>query len=295
MIFARAQGRLGNQLFFLSALLRAKSPKEVVFATGFRQLMETFPTFKEDFPRFYNLSKNRWKSLRADKFLSEAVKLRFAGLLSLSSTNDNLTRSPAFTKGVVLSAGYFQDERLIDEAPIVALRNGLATRERSFTEKLGLSQNGQNLRPRCFVHVRRGDYLKWPDAEYPAALPAGWYRQQIESIRQSQPSTGFLVFSDDIAFCRGEFRGIQNLDVVEANVAQTFLAMSLCDSAVLSASSLSWWGAKLASTTANGPFLAPKHWFFWPRGHWREDDTLRHSSFLEWRRVVGDDEEGGGS
>ena len=287
MIFARAQGRLGNQLFFLTALLRARSHNEVVVATGFRELVHTFPTFKENFPSFHNVSKDRWKSLHADKFLLEAVKLRLAGNLALSSTNGELTRSSALTKGVVLSAGFFQDERLIDEAPIIVLRNDLAAREWSFTQKLELSGDGHNPQPRCFVHVRRGDYLNWPDEEYPAALPASWYQEQVESIRQSQPSTRFLVFSDDTAFCRREFSGVQNLDVVEGSVAQTFLAMSLCDSAVLSASSLSWWGAKLASTTSPGPFLAPEHWFLWPRGHWREDDKMRHSSFLEWRPVVG--------
>jgi len=257
----------------------------MIFGVGFTEVVTTFPTFRENFPRFYNVSGKRWESLHADGILFHARKLQFAGNLALDSTEGELTRSNAFTNGVVLSAGFCQDERLIDEAPIIALRNDLAACERSFMEKLKLSLDGPNPQPQCFVHVRRGDYLRFPDKDYPAALPASWYRQQIESIRQSQPSTRFLVFSDDIAFCRKEFFGIQNLDVVEAGVAQTFLAMSLCDSAVLSASSLSWWGAKLASTTSAGPFIAPEHWFWWPREHW-VDDTLRHSSFLDWRPVV---------
>jgi hypothetical protein len=214
------------------------------------------------------------------------VKLQVVGTLALSSTKNKLTRSSALTSGVVLSGDFFQDERLIDEAPIIALRNGLAAREQAFTDKLELSLDAQNPQPRCFVHVRRGDYLQWPDKDFPASLPVGWYLRQIESIRQSQPSTRFLVFSDDIDFCRREFSGVPHLEVPEASVAQTFLAMSLCDSGILSASSFSWWGAKLASTTSSGPFLAPEHWTWWPRGHWREDDTLRHSSFLEWRPVV---------
>ena len=49
------------------------------------------------------------------------------------------------------------------------------------------------------IHVRRGDYLAAPSAR---TIPNAYYEETVELIRADDPSTQFLVFSDDIEWCR---------------------------------------------------------------------------------------------
>ena len=53
------------------------------------------------------------------------------------------------------------------------------------------------------IHVRRGDYLAGPS---PRTIPNAYYKETVELIKADDPSTQFLVFSDDIEWCRRSCR-----------------------------------------------------------------------------------------
>ena len=54
---------------------------------------------------------------------------------------------------------------------------------------------------RTAVHVRRGDYVANISSHPPC--PAHYFRRAMGIVREKFPDTVFLVFSDDIDWCRG--------------------------------------------------------------------------------------------
>jgi hypothetical protein len=55
-------------------------------------------------------------------------------------------------------------------------------------------------RPWCAVHVRRGVYVGDPPFEM--KVPDGYYGRAIELVKNREPRTRFLVFSDEEQWCR---------------------------------------------------------------------------------------------
>lgn len=284
MIIARARGRLGNQLFYLSALSKARNVNELVLAIGFEEFSEAFPFYKTLFPWLIAVPRRSWAGLRLVQATRIFSKSRLVGEIrvDVAGTYQRRTVWPSFLW--VLQDGYYQDGRFCDEQAILKIRNEFLSKNSEGLVELGLLPVSEESAPHCFVHVRRGDYLEFPHPDFPAALPGSWFLSQIEVIRKTAPDTKFIVFSDDPSFCSDLFHEVPNLKFVDLDVASTFTAMSLCQSAIISPSSLSWWGAKLASLHADGPFIAPNFWFWWAQENWN-DDTLRNSDFLTWARV----------
>ncbi len=91
------------------------------------------------------------------------------------------------------------------------------------------------------LHVRRGDYL---DSPTHANLSPDYYASAFAQFRDRR--CVFLVFSDDIAWCRQAFSRRDN--VVYAAPAPAYVdmcAMSLCQHNIIANSSFSMWGALL--------------------------------------------------
>jgi Glycosyl transferase family 11 len=94
------------------------------------------------------------------------------------------------------------------------------------------------------VHVRRGDFL---DSEtLPRPCPFGFYEQAFATVAVDAPSTQFVVFSDDIAWCQ---RKLPLKDAVFVSGNPNWLDMALmsrCDHHICANSTFSWWGAFLS-------------------------------------------------
>lgn len=133
---------------------------------------------------------------------------------------------------------------------------------------------------RTSIHVRRGDYLKYP-RHFPASSPE-YYNECVRLTKEAHPNASFVVFSDDIEWCRKntDYLGVTNEDVqfivgrsTPVEVADRvelypdyidMQLMSKCNSHILSNSTFAWWGAFM-STGCNGPFddkpMYPDKWF----------------------------------
>jgi hypothetical protein len=125
-----------------------------------------------------------------------------------------------------------------------------------------------------FLHVRRGDNVGRED--YYRMMTFDYYTRALELF----PDSHVLVCSDDPQWCsEQEFfddeRFLINTDVPEydhmclegdggrrrSKVPYTDLClMSLCNGAILSSSSLGWWGAWLQKGRTN-PVVVPEHWY----------------------------------
>ncbi len=149
--------------------------------------------------------------------------------------------------------GYFQSERYFahceDEVrryftPHHALAQLL---ERGFGDVLA--------RETCSVHVRRTDYLGNPT--HPE-LAAGDYYERAMS--QFDANTTFLIFSDDIAWCRERFRGRSTFFVEALTEVEDLFLMARCRGHIIANSTFSWWGAWL-DPNPQKKVIAPARWF----------------------------------
>lgn len=119
------------------------------------------------------------------------------------------------------------------------------------------------------IHVRRGDYLMFPDHHPPCSKE--YYDRavnQIKKILGPGSKIIFLVFSDDPSWCRAEFTGEEYTVVDLGNSFSEMCLMTLCDHNIIANSSFSWWGAWLGENP-DRVVIAPSKWF----GHLIQKDT----------------------
>lgn len=271
-------------MFIYSAAWKARHRDEKVLLLGFDELAAGFPGLIGNRPLIPNYSKQKKKVEIVLKALRGLASVRLIGIVRVDESGGQFVRRTGIFPLTLFDAGFCQDERLCDVEPLLSLRREKlsteAERIKSLCPEL-FDQQGEV----CFVHVRRGDYLLWPTATSAASLPSDFYLKQISAICERNPGVRFLIFSDDSRFCQEIFCDVPRLRVVEADSVTSWLAMSLCDSGVLSASTFSWWAARIAShESASGLFLAPAFWTSWAERVWPEISP-RHSSFISWVAV----------
>jgi hypothetical protein len=107
------------------------------------------------------------------------------------------------------------------------------------------------------IHVRRGDYVRLPDHH-----PVQTIDYYLDSAKILSDKTDlYVIFSDDIEWCKENFKNITNIVYIEneKDYIELFL-MSLCDNNIISNSSFSWWGAWL-NTNKNKIVIGPNKWF----------------------------------
>ena len=108
----------------------------------------------------------------------------------------------------------------------------------------------------CALHVRRGDYLDL--SGYHTNLGPDYYQQAVNIVIQNVPDCIFLVFSDDIEWCKNTFRDSRFHFIEDGNDAIEMCMMTMCNNHIIANSSFSWWGAWLSRP---GGVIAPKNWF----------------------------------
>lgn len=111
---------------------------------------------------------------------------------------------------------------------------------------------GQDIEPisQVAIHVRRGDYVNNPF--YVDLMTTGYYERAMALF----PNESFLVFSDDIEWCKEQeiFKGcefIHGTEIEDLNM------MAGCKGIIMANSSFSWWAAYLSK----GKVIAPKEWY----------------------------------
>ncbi len=120
---------------------------------------------------------------------------------------------------------------------------------------------------RVAIHVRRGDYIGHPF--YVDLTKTDYYQKAMALF----PTDKFLVFSDDIAWCK-EQEIFKNCEFSEGrNEIGDLDVMSACKGVIIANSSFSWWGAYLS----NGKVVAPLAWY--------TDKIERTKCLREWIRV----------
>jgi hypothetical protein len=93
------------------------------------------------------------------------------------------------------------------------------------------------------IHVRRGDYLL-PQHHHFCQLDVDYYSQALSDYMEDLDRYHFVVFSNDIEWCRDNLiEGDQVTFVQPTSDYTDMILMSLCDHNIIANSSFSWWGA----------------------------------------------------
>lgn len=112
------------------------------------------------------------------------------------------------------------------------------------------------------IHIRRTDYLKYPTIH--PVVSAEYLQNAVKQFTENDIT--FIVFSDDIAWCKQHIEGdrIVYFDLkYEGNdyppEVLDLIVMSLCKGNIIANSTFSWWAAMLGNLDKK--VVAPKLWF----------------------------------
>ena len=111
------------------------------------------------------------------------------------------------------------------------------------------------------VHVRRTDYLVHPAFQ---VCGMDYYKNAFETMRASVPGARFVVFSDDPAWCRENFKDEDTTIIDSGNKGTDPLhdlrLMSRASHHIICNSSYSWWAAWLGKKPGQ-QVIMPDRWY----------------------------------
>lgn len=162
----------------------------------------------------------------------------------------------SLTGETIMLCGYWQTtdhfeavrERLQNLEPAFAPSNG-------FHHWLHLVTNSESV----FVHVRRGDFSRWPDS----MMTPVFYQAASQSIRNAGvQNPKWFVFSEDQDWCRNHLSFLTGAEFVtfdsrHREMEELFL-MKACKGGIIANSSFSWWGAALGDREGR-PVVASRY------------------------------------
>jgi hypothetical protein len=170
-----------------------------------------------------------------------------------------IPKEAEFIFGYYQCSHYFADvsgdvRALFDPHPII---------KKVTTAKYGayLTEEGKVKTTTVIVHVRRGDYMTAKNLSFHGILTPLYYRAAMKHFRDLLgPSTQFLLFSDDINYCRATYGGDAGVTCIdEQNESVALYFMSQFRYYIISNSSFSWWAVYLGEPATT--VIAPDRWF----------------------------------
>ncbi len=282
------KGRLGNQIFQYAAIKKI-APRAVSLFIGLENLkimLEKIDIVEES--KAWNIPLRILTRLGRSRLARMAGKGKFLTLISERHQDKQsiviIEKGRFFPSIAVLHEAYFQDEAFSSDIN----RDTLAIRKTALiASSKWLRDNTKVLNKHLyFVHVRRGDYIRWPSEHEPAVLPLSWYVSQMNKVREYDCNAHFIVFTDDYPYT-DEMLGDQ-ADVLISRQSEVLdlATMSLCTGGgILSASSFAWWAAYyIRVSNPNAILLAPLHWAGWRKAEWYP--PCIETSWLNYIQVV---------
>ncbi|MDR1383071.1 MAG: alpha-1,2-fucosyltransferase [Planctomycetaceae bacterium] len=159
-------------------------------------------------------------------------------------------------------SGYFQSEKYFKECedeirryftPNEKLAAMVAEEQEFLSAQVDVGKT-------CSVCVRRGDYVG--NGYFQELAKTSYY---VNAFRQFDPQTEFLVFSDEIDWCRTYFkqecyRPYRFTFANPVHKLSGLFLMASCRNHIIANSTYPWWGAWLNSSK-NKRVIAPDTWF----------------------------------
>lgn len=101
------------------------------------------------------------------------------------------------------------------------------------------------------IHVRRGDYVRNPF--YVDLMETDYYERAMQEF----PNSEFIVFSDDIEWCKRQ-EIFRDCEFSEGDEITDLNRLASCRGIIMANSSFSWWASYLST---DSKVIAPKAWY----------------------------------
>jgi len=256
-ITANIQGGLGNQLFILFTTIA------YCIKFGFK-----YEFVRSDVSPSCTFRTTYWKTILSKIPTVEA--LSFNPEIVYSDIDENVYNEipdlRQYNKNICFN-GYFQSHRYFDRiyplilSSINSIDAIYINHLNSIFRMIKIEAAGS---PIVFIHVRHGDYYI-----YSNILSMDYYK---EAIGHFDPDTFYVIFSDDINYCKENFAFLSKKKFIEEQDFIELLLMSKMDGAIIANSTFSWWGAYLMDPKKSKKVVAPKNW--------KKDSLLRNDRYL---------------
>ena len=215
-------GRLGNQLFQIASTIgSAKNNNEDYY-----------------FPEWYYNKFFKNKIPSAKYFPENIFQEKTFYYSEIKIKNSDLS-------------GYFQSEKYWEN------HRDLIIEQFEFIEELIDEEKWNKIEKDCSIHVRRTDYIQ--KQEYHPLQKIRYYQESIDLMKKEN-CNNFLIFSDDINWCKNNFIGEEFIFVEGQTEIQDLCLMSRCKNNIIANSSFSWWAAYL-NKNKQKIIISPLEWF----------------------------------
>lgn len=237
-ILPKLMGGLGNNLFQVSTALSYANSFNKELLIDYRDVQTAHKNLKD-------YTSNIFRNLPFTKF--------DGSFNQYNEKSFHFSEIPYYNGNLKLS-GYFQSEKYFKKTKNIILECFNMTDETK-NKLYDLYGEELNVKP-ISIHVRRGDYIKLQ--EYHPVLPLSYY---IDSINYFGVEKQYIIFSDDIDWCKENLDFIKNKIFVDSieDYEQLYL-MSLCTHNINANSSFSWWGSWM-NQNEHKVVIFPKTWF----------------------------------
>jgi len=269
MIVTRIIGGLGNQMFQYAA------GRSLALANGC-QLKLDISGFENYGLRGYELGLFNIKAEIASKEVVSRLVGTKSRLASFVRKNLGIAKKTHFIERdfsfdpvffdvalPVYIEGYWQSYKYLD--PFVAqIREELTFLKPLAGRNAELAKQIAQINA-VSIHIRRGDYVtNQATNKVHGFVGVEYYKEAMQRILNEVDAPHFFVFSDDMAWARGNLGLVDNVTFVDLNTGaasyKDMRLMSLCKHHIIANSSFSWWGAWL-NPSASKIVIAPRKWF----------------------------------
>lgn len=237
-------GGLGNQLFQYATSrslgIKNKIPYILLNTEGYKK---NNPRAREFGLKYYKINGHIINSEIVNKMLRPGTKMnKFISIFpGYNAINENGLKLQmlSYRKSLLTSlSGYWQSEYYFNDIRSILIEELVPKILPPFPNWL-LNNNT------VAVHVRRTDYLLESQFGF---LGKKYYVDSIDFFAKKIDNPLFIFFSDDIEWCKEEFKNDNSIffddNMWKADYLQLFL-MSKCLHQIIANSSFSWWGAWL--------------------------------------------------
>lgn len=234
--YASVVGGIGNQLFIVAA--------------GYAYAKKYNKEFAIDVSRWEAIQGRNAIEYKNSLFKNFNFETPPSDAIKIKEKRFNYNELPYHTSSVVLS-GYFQSLKYFEDVKdeFISMLN-LPNVDDSFLEEKNVA-----------VHIRRGDYLKYPNIYIHHVCGTEYFKNQLLEFEGFQKH----VFTDSIDYIKKEFRG-SDFNIIESNSELLDLTfMSKHSNIICSNSSFSWWASLLGSPKKQ--IIVPDRWFLGSQPH----------------------------
>lgn len=235
MVVTRLRGGLGNYLFQIAVGYSLAEDNNDVFAIDLNRIQ---------------IDHSHW-SIYMDNILRKIKTINLFENKNHYLYESHTYRPIPYSEDILLD-GFFQtDKYLTNKNKVLDLFRIDNTTLCYLKEKYSNILNDENT---CSIHVRRGNFLV---VDFYKKLDINYYNKAIQTIGTDKH---FVVFSNDIAWCKDVFKNINVTFIENEKDYIDLYLMSFCKNNITANSTFSWWGAYL-NENENKKVITPAVWF----------------------------------